>query len=325
MILAVRTTGAALWRLPSNNKAFRIGTAVRGMAAVKELSWCAASDSPNRRRSKNEASSSSSTDRIHVEENNHLLVPIESFGIVAAMAKKSRVIGINGKLPWNLPQDRALFKRLTANKILVIGRRTLEEEPSLCHIAHAAHSIIVSTTLTSVDDVINRTTTCEDDSSKLQQSSSSSSPFAIHIVRSFPEALDLARTLEESSALLSSTTNKASTTSRQDEINCWVAGGERLYEEALLHPSAKALHLTIVDVDIDVSATTTTTTTTTCSSSSPTNCTITEYARFPAKYRWDHIFRETSRTDHHEPTSEETGNNSDGLKYEHYVFERFVR
>jgi dihydrofolate reductase len=37
-----------------------------------------------------------------------------------------RVIGRNGKLPWNLPADLAFFKRTTSGHPIVMGRKTFE-------------------------------------------------------------------------------------------------------------------------------------------------------------------------------------------------------
>lgn len=105
----------------------------------------------------------------------HVLEPIEKFGIVAAIAKQTNVIGINGRLPWNLPEEREMFKTLTRNKILVLGRRTFEEEKDQCHISHCAHSIIVSKTL------------------KWNQCGAQEN--SIHVVPSFQDALHVARGL----------------------------------------------------------------------------------------------------------------------------------
>jgi dihydrofolate reductase len=48
------------------------------------------------------------------------LVPV---AMIAAMAK-NRVIGVDGKLPWYLPEDLKFFKRMTQAKPLVMGRKT---------------------------------------------------------------------------------------------------------------------------------------------------------------------------------------------------------
>lgn len=45
--------------------------------------------------------------------------------IIVAMAE-NRVIGQNGQLPWDLPEDLQRFKRLTMGHTLVMGRRTFE-------------------------------------------------------------------------------------------------------------------------------------------------------------------------------------------------------
>lgn len=46
--------------------------------------------------------------------------------IIAAMAK-NRVIGRAGRIPWDLPEDRAHFRELTMGNVIVMGRRTYEE------------------------------------------------------------------------------------------------------------------------------------------------------------------------------------------------------
>ncbi len=45
--------------------------------------------------------------------------------IVAAVARNG-VIGVDGGLPWHLPDELALFKELTLGHVLVMGRRTYE-------------------------------------------------------------------------------------------------------------------------------------------------------------------------------------------------------
>jgi dihydrofolate reductase len=118
---------------------------------------------------------------------------------------------------------------LTADKILVIGRKTFEEEPNQCHISHAAQTIVVSRTLQS-DDI------------------DTSWQNSIHIARYFLDALHLANLLVGDSVTASL---QDSNENYDEDIHCWVAGGERLYNEAVLHPSARCLHLTVVDKDLD--------------------------------------------------------------------------
>jgi dihydrofolate reductase len=49
-------------------------------------------------------------------------------GLIWAQARGG-VIGADGGLPWNLPEDLALFKRLTMGSAVVMGRRTWESLP----------------------------------------------------------------------------------------------------------------------------------------------------------------------------------------------------
>ena len=42
---------------------------------------------------------------------------------------RSGVIGVDGGLPWHLPEDLALFRRLTTGSTVVMGRRTWESLP----------------------------------------------------------------------------------------------------------------------------------------------------------------------------------------------------
>jgi dihydrofolate reductase len=51
-----------------------------------------------------------------------------SVGLVWAQARGG-VIGADGELPWRLPEDLALFKRLTMGATVVMGRRTWESLP----------------------------------------------------------------------------------------------------------------------------------------------------------------------------------------------------
>ena len=41
-----------------------------------------------------------------------------------AATDKNGLIGNNGKLPWNIPEDMNFFKNVTTNKVVVMGRKT---------------------------------------------------------------------------------------------------------------------------------------------------------------------------------------------------------
>jgi dihydrofolate reductase len=45
--------------------------------------------------------------------------------LVAAMAR-NRTIGRDGKIPWRIPGEQQIFKRLTLGRALVLGRKTYE-------------------------------------------------------------------------------------------------------------------------------------------------------------------------------------------------------
>ena len=45
--------------------------------------------------------------------------------LIAALAN-NRVIGKEGKIPWNLKEDLARFKKLTSNSVVIMGRKTYE-------------------------------------------------------------------------------------------------------------------------------------------------------------------------------------------------------
>ena len=47
---------------------------------------------------------------------------------IAAMAR-NRVIGIDGDLPWNIPEDFKFFKDKTSGHAMIMGRKTFESLP----------------------------------------------------------------------------------------------------------------------------------------------------------------------------------------------------
>lgn len=49
--------------------------------------------------------------------------------IIAAMAK-NRIIGLNNKLPWHIPEELKLFKKTTMGCPMIMGRKTFEGFPS---------------------------------------------------------------------------------------------------------------------------------------------------------------------------------------------------
>lgn len=52
-------------------------------------------------------------------------MPSTTLTLIAAVADNG-VIGLDGDMPWRLPEDLKRFKRLTMNKPMILGRRTFE-------------------------------------------------------------------------------------------------------------------------------------------------------------------------------------------------------
>lgn len=46
--------------------------------------------------------------------------------VIAAMTKQGKVIGKDQWLPWDIPEERALFRKLTQNSTVIIGRKTYQ-------------------------------------------------------------------------------------------------------------------------------------------------------------------------------------------------------
>lgn len=69
--------------------------------------------------------------------------------LLAAYTKTNRIIGAQGKIPWNLSTERNRFKQICSGKFVIMGRKTFEEigkALSYCTI------IVVSKTLNSVPE-----------------------------------------------------------------------------------------------------------------------------------------------------------------------------
>jgi dihydrofolate reductase len=74
------------------------------------------------------------------------------------------VIGADGHIPWDLPEDRRLFKALTLGSTVVMGRRTWESLPPRFRPLPGRRNVVLSRTLdeagagfdvvASVDDVL---------------------------------------------------------------------------------------------------------------------------------------------------------------------------
>jgi dihydrofolate reductase len=125
----------------------------------------------------------------------------------------NRVIGKQGKLPWNLPADWSFFSSATRCQVLVVGRRSFEEfdEPILNR-----HTIVVSSTL--------------------------KQPMQAEVegVGGRWSGVQVARTLEEALWLADSHPQY------QDCTRVFIGGGEGLYKEAMAAEVAESCYVTRV-------------------------------------------------------------------------------
>ena len=136
----------------------------------------------------------------------------QKFGLVAALSIDG-IIGVDGRLPWNLPRDREHFVDLTKGRVLVVGRKTFEEDKTGSHVDHARLCIVVSSrSLVLKNNQKDR----------------------IRTARNLHDALSIAKM------------NSADHRVPPQTIDCWIAGGERLYEEALIHRDLERIELTRV-------------------------------------------------------------------------------
>jgi dihydrofolate reductase len=62
-----------------------------------------------------------------------------------------RVLGVDGTLPWHLPEDLRLFKALTLGSTVVMGRRTWESLPARVRPLPGRRNVVLSSTLTAPD------------------------------------------------------------------------------------------------------------------------------------------------------------------------------
>ena len=63
--------------------------------------------------------------------------------IIVAM-DKNRLIGVNGRLPWRLPDDMKWFREQTMGKPVVMGRKTFESIPDRFRPLPGRHNIVLT-------------------------------------------------------------------------------------------------------------------------------------------------------------------------------------
>ncbi len=69
-----------------------------------------------------------------------------SVSIIAALTK-TRIIGKNGQLPWNIPEDLKHFKQLTTGCPVIMGKNTWESLPEKFRPLPGRQNIVVSSTM----------------------------------------------------------------------------------------------------------------------------------------------------------------------------------
>jgi len=230
--------------------------------SVKELPWCKPTQSRplpshakpsqiNHRKKLNDASSSTSNndnDTLKQKLENNQLYP--KFGIIAAIEHKSRLIGYNNAIPWCIPQDRAHFMNTTRDKIIIIGRVSFYDEcTDFSHLSHVRHTIVLSTTM--------QEGFLSDHAKKVNEESNK--VHSMHLARSFNEALRIAKTIQHDENDNETKQNiiqqlPKQQQNKEDFLDCWICGGPRVYEEAIRHPEAKEIQLTMVHTHTELNA-----------------------------------------------------------------------
>jgi dihydrofolate reductase len=61
------------------------------------------------------------------------------------------VLGVDGHLPWHLPEDLRMFRSLTMGSTVVMGRRTWESLPAKFRPLPGRRNVVLSTTLDAAD------------------------------------------------------------------------------------------------------------------------------------------------------------------------------
>lgn len=73
-------------------------------------------------------------------------------------ASDNNVIGVDGDLPWHLPEDLKFFKEKTSGRIMIMGRKTFESLPGGKPLPHRLHIIITRNPDYKIDNAITVTT-----------------------------------------------------------------------------------------------------------------------------------------------------------------------
>lgn len=140
--------------------------------------------------------------------------------IIAAVAK-NRVIGKDNQLIWNIPEDMAHFKALTAGHIVIMGRKTWESLPPRFRPLPGRRNIVIS------------------------HQADYAAPGA-EVADSLKNALKLASTATKGSA---EPTKGSAELTTGDDLNtfAYIIGGEQIYTQAM--DLADRLEITEVNLE----------------------------------------------------------------------------
>lgn len=106
------------------------------------------------------------------------------------------VIGLDGDMPWHVPEDLRHFKAITLGEVLIMGRRTWSSFPDSVRPLPGRTSVVVSKTLSE-----------NPSDPKLQHDS-------VHVAADLTSAIELAAQLKSGPMI-------------------WVVGGGTLYDQAI--------------------------------------------------------------------------------------------
>lgn len=57
------------------------------------------------------------------------MIDKQPLALIVAMTEKDQVIGKDNSIPWRIPQDLKLFKKVTLDSVVIMGRKTYESIP----------------------------------------------------------------------------------------------------------------------------------------------------------------------------------------------------
>ena len=141
--------------------------------------------------------------------------------LLVAYTKNKRVIGAQGKIPWNLPSERNRFKDICRGKYVIMGRKSYEE---IGHPLSYCNLVVVSSGPSRASGTTNSTSgTTNAESRSL---SLSKGP---QVCTSLEDAINYCKS------------------QNQEEI--LIAGGESIYRQSL--PYAGKIYATEIDANFD--------------------------------------------------------------------------